>query len=109
MHITEIGKRCVTLEIGNPGILRTLTYLKPNTYSEPSQRFKMECFPKIIKSYRVILRYALYEMHSETGHIQDPVHYCRLRHIQAYSCSILPYCGLFRTLCNSCIFTTLPH
>ena len=35
----------------NPGIFRTLTYLKPYTYSEPSERFKMECFEKIVKSY----------------------------------------------------------
>ena len=33
------------------GIFRTLKYLKPNTYSELSKRFKMECFAKIVKSY----------------------------------------------------------
>ena len=51
---TKIGKLCVTLEIQNPdssGIFRTLTYLKLDTYSEPSQRFKIECFAKIILSY----------------------------------------------------------
>ena len=37
--------------IGNPGILRTLTHLKPDLYSQPSQKFKMECFAKIVKSY----------------------------------------------------------
>ena len=30
---------------------RTLTYLKPDTYSEPSQRFKTELFAKIVKNY----------------------------------------------------------
>ena len=51
----KIGKPCVTLEIqnptDNPEIFRTLTYLKLDTYSEPSQRFKMECFAKIVKSH----------------------------------------------------------
>ena len=36
---------------GNPGIFGTLTYLKPHRYLEPSQRLKMECFIKIVKSY----------------------------------------------------------
>ena len=31
--------------------------------------------------------------------IQNSVSYCKFRHIQAY-------CGIFRTLCNSCIFRT---
>ena len=31
-------------------ILATLTYLKPDTHSEPSQRFNMEFFAKIVKS-----------------------------------------------------------
>ena len=41
-------------------------------------------------------------------HIQNPAfyrkfrHWCILRHIQ-------PYCGIFRTLCNSCIFRTMPY
>ena len=34
----------------NSGIFKTLTYLKPTTYSERSRRFKMECFGKAIKS-----------------------------------------------------------
>ena len=32
-------------------IFRAMTYLKPGTYSEPSQRFKMEFFEKIVKNY----------------------------------------------------------
>ena len=35
----------------NLGILINLTYLKPGTYLEPSQRFKMEFFAKIFKTY----------------------------------------------------------
>ena len=38
--------------MGNPKIFRTLIYLKPNTYSGPYQRVKMECFVKIIKTYK---------------------------------------------------------
>ena len=40
---TKIGKPCLTLEIQNPGTLAILeyseglTYLKSNSYSEPSQ------------------------------------------------------------------------
>ena len=36
--------------INNSGIFRILTYLKPDRYSETSQRFKMECFNKIDES-----------------------------------------------------------
>ena len=35
----------------NLGILITLACLKPSTYLEPSQRFKMEFFAKIFKNY----------------------------------------------------------
>ena len=43
---TKIGKPCVTLEIqpwhiDNLGIFTNLTYLKPDTNSESSQRFKI--------------------------------------------------------------------
>ena len=31
-----------------PGMFRVLKYLKPDIYSEPSQRFKMKCFVKIV-------------------------------------------------------------
>ena len=35
----------------NLRIFRTLTYLKPDTYSEPSQRFKMEFLVILVKNY----------------------------------------------------------
>ena len=35
----------------NLGVFRTLTYLKPDTYLEASQRFKTEFFAKIVKNY----------------------------------------------------------
>ena len=40
---------------------------------------------------------------------QNPVYYCKFRHIQAYSRPFQPYYGIFRTLCNSSIFRTLPY
>ena len=100
----------------------------------PFQRFKTECFGKTVESYnyfckalyltsltgfwigpslnkysltcRVIWRYVLYEMYSES---------CLLLSIHIYSgifmsySDIQSYCGIFRTLCNSCISTTLPQ
>ena len=42
--------------IDNPGIMRTLTYLKPGIYSEPSQRFRVKCFAKTVKSYNYFLK-----------------------------------------------------
>ena len=35
-------------------------------------------------------------------HIQNLGYYCKFRHIR-------PYCGIFGTLCNSCIFRALPY
>ena len=37
-----------------------------------------------------------------TTYIQNIVYYRNFRHIQAY-------CGIFRKLCNSCLFRTLPY
>ena len=78
----------VTLEIHNPGIFKTRHIFRT------SQRFKMECFTKIVKSYifqkrsimrsfwirpslnkylltcRVTSRYVLYMTYSEPCHIQ---------------------------------------
>ena len=63
MHILNpaifmrIEKPCVTLEIQNSCVLaiveysELVSYLKPDTYSEPCQRFKMVCFAKTGKSY----------------------------------------------------------
>ena len=52
---TKISKPCVTLEIQNPSIWTILEYLepqrlKPDTYPEPSQRFKVECFVTVVKN-----------------------------------------------------------
>ena len=43
----------------NLGICRTLTYLKPDTNSKPSQRSKMASFAKIVKNYNYFSK-ALY-------------------------------------------------
>ena len=45
LHLNVYSELCYINE--NLRIFRTLTYLKPNTYSEPSQRFKIEFFGKI--------------------------------------------------------------
>ena len=51
----KIGKPCdpgnlEPLSIHNLGMFRNLTYSKPGRYSEPSQRFRMECFAKRVKA-----------------------------------------------------------
>ena len=81
---TKIDKSCVTLEIQKPGIIRILTYLKADTYSEPSKRFKMEFIVKIVKSYNYF----------STIIIQNPVYYCKFRHIHAYSRPIQMYSAI---------------
>ena len=45
-------------------------------------------------------------------HIRNPVYYRKFRHfshIQVLLRHIQPYCGILRTLCDSCIFRTLPY
>ena len=46
--LTHIPEPCHINE--NLRISRTLTYLKPDTDAEPSQKFKMESFAKIVES-----------------------------------------------------------
>ena len=43
------NKKCKTDLITS--FILLLTYLKPDTYSEPSQKFKMDCFAKQAKRY----------------------------------------------------------
>ena len=106
------------------GIFRTLTYLQRDIYSEHFQRFKMECFAKIVKSYiyffqPLFLRFLTWlwicpslSKYSLTcrltsryvfmRHLQNPVFYCKSRHIHILFRHIQPYRVMFRTLCNSC-------
>ena len=58
----KIGKPCATLEFQNPGILTILEYSEPSTYSEPSQRFKVEYFVRIVKAYKLCFQSALSQM-----------------------------------------------
>ena len=102
---TKIGKPFATLKIQSNGLF------KPNTYWEPSKRFK--CFIKRVKSYdyfskalflrsltgiwicpslnkysvtcRLTSAYVLSDTYSEDWHIQNLVYYRKFRHIQAYS------------------------
>ena len=139
---TKIGKPCVTLDPGNidnPRILRTLTYLKPTTYLEPSRRFKMECFAKTVQNYNyfskvlylrsltgfwispslnryplicwINLCYGLYETSQNPNifrNLSIIVNSDIFRHIHVLFRHIQPYYGIFRILCNSCVFRTLP-
>ena len=115
--LTKMGKPCVTLEepwdSGNPRTFRALIYLKSETYSEPSKRFKMECFTKVVESYNYFHKvlylgfltgiwiYLSLNKYSQTCrvtsryvffiHIQNPVYYCKSRRIQAYSRPIQTY------------------
>ena len=58
LQYSELFYYCIPTHTHNPLILRkifkifkTLTYLKPSTCSEPSQRIKIEFFAKIVKNY----------------------------------------------------------
>ena len=58
LEYSEPFHNCTLTHIQNPLILTkiyeyswTLTHLKPGTYSEDSQRFKIELFAKIVKRY----------------------------------------------------------
>ena len=77
--------------------------LKPDTYSEPSQRFKTEFFAKIVKNYNYFFKalhlrslteflihlslnkYSLTRAIYFMIHIQNPVYYRKFRHIQTCS------------------------
>ena len=63
-HIQELFRYFKTFRtLCNHCILRTFVYLKPEVYSEPSQRSKMNHFVKIVNSYnylhklKLLLRY----------------------------------------------------
>ena len=58
LEYSEPFHNCIPMPVQGPviltkrilGIFRTLTYLKPSTYLEPSQRFKIEFLAKIVKN-----------------------------------------------------------
>ena len=50
----------------NLRILRTLTYLKPDTYAEPSQKFKMKFFAKIVKSIDIFPKHSILDFCSDS-------------------------------------------
>ena len=81
----KIGKPCVTLEIqnpDNPGLVRT--YLKPNAYSEPSQRFRMDA--KLVKysgMFRTLYNARILKImpYSELCHLES----CVFRHSRIFN------------------------
>ena len=61
MEYSKLFHNCIPTHIQNPvifdenlQIFRTLTYLKLDTYFEPSQTFKIGCFAKIVKKTIII-------------------------------------------------------
>ena len=53
-----------------------MTYLKANKYSEPSERFKIECFAKIVKSYNYFPKHSILDLWqgSEYTHLSITTH-----------------------------------
>ena len=109
---------------------RTLAHLKPDTYSESSQRFWMEYFAKIIQNYNYFSK-ALH-LRSVTGsqYLSISTHqlvewlciaWCIFRslliiinpdifrYIHVQFRHIKPYCGILRTLCNCFIFRIMAY
>ena len=85
----------------NLRIFRTLIYLKPDTYSESSQRFGIEFFAKIVKRYNYF---------SKTLHVRSLTGFWIRLSLNKYSLDLALYLvwGIFRTLSfilNSDIFT----
>ena len=60
MHPDVYSEPCCTDE--NLQIFRTVTYLKPNKYSGPSQRFKIEFFAKIVKTIIIFPKRSVLEI-----------------------------------------------
>ena len=79
----------------NLRIFRNLIYLKPDTYLEPSQIFKMEFLQKYLKTVIIFPKRCIldlwtgseYAMHF-MRHIENSVYYQKFRHIKAYSSPI---------------------
>ena len=74
-----------------------------DTYSEPSQRFKIDLFVKTVKncdyfSKALHLRCSMYCM----MHIQNPVYYRKFRHTQACSRPIKTYSAIFMAYLEPC-------
>ena len=68
------------------------------------------CLLSILNSN--LMCYVLLQKHSEFWHIPNPVYSGICWHIQAFSAllrHIRAYSGIFITLCNPCVFTTLPY
>ena len=90
----------------NLRIFRTLISLKTNICSKSSQRFKTKFFAKIVKNY-IYFSKALCIVWYIFRTLTIIVNSYILRHIHVLFRRIQPYCGIFRFLCNSCIFRTL--
>ena len=106
LQYSELFHNCITTRI-----FRALSYLRKFTNVQNSDIFKTRqiqhslkdiglrwsFFAKIVKNYNYCCKVLLSFIVSSDRHIHGLFRY------------IQPYCGTFRTLCNSCIFTTLPY
>ena len=92
----------------NLQIFRTLTYLKPDTYSEPYQRFKIELLPGIVKKTIIIFpKRSILDLWLGFEYAYLSINVARtmciensdiLRHIQVPYRHIQWYCGISRTV-----------
>ena len=89
---------------------RTLTYLKPVTKSEPIQRFKMELFAKIVKSYNYFSKVLHLRSLTEFW-IRLSLSKCSLICTVTLSYTLYDtyFCGIVRSPCSFCIFRTLSY
>ena len=108
LRILEYSEPCHINQ--NLRTFRTLTYLKPVTYSESIQRFKMELFAKIVKSYNYFSKVLHLRSLTEFW-IRLSLSKCSLtcRVTLSYTSSDTYYCGIVRTFCSFCIFRTLSY
>ena len=87
---------------------RTLTYLKPVTKSEPIQRFKMELFAKIVKSYNYFSKVLHLRSLTEFW-IRLSLSKCSLICTVTLSYTLYDtyFCGIVRSPCSFDIFRAL--
>ena len=119
---SKLFHNCILSHIQNPVIftkIHKLTCLKPDTYLEPSQRFKMEFFAKIVKNYnyfskmlhlRSLTRFWIcLSVHRYSLTFRVTSRYIFWYIFRTLSIIVNSDCGIFRTLCNSGISWTLPY
>ena len=80
-------------------IVKNYNYFSEALYLRPLTGFRIHL---TLNKYSLTCRVTPLSMYCMT-HIQGPVCYRKFRHIHVLFRHIQPYCGIFRTLCNSYI------